>query len=126
MISRRLHLHGRLACMTSRFLVLLMVCGLALIGCGVSQTERWDVDFEYEKTPAGPEEVDIRAEDGELIVTISQEMHVKKTPVERLIIVFEETYSEIDWDEVGFTTFAILGGILIVAGSVAGGFYIGG
>lgn len=112
--------------MTSRFLVLLMVSGLVLTGCGVSQTERWDTDFEYEETPAAPEEVDVRAEGGELVVTISQEMHVKKAPVERLTIMYEETFSEIDWDEVGFTTFGILGGILIVAGSVAGGIYIGG
>ncbi|MHC4841881.1 MAG: hypothetical protein ACYTDT_13165 [Planctomycetota bacterium] len=108
-----------------RILLLILLLGVTVTGCGISQTERWDPDFELEETPAAPEIVETSIESGRLSIGISQEVTVRKTPVERLTMMYEETYSEIDWDGVGGVVFAVLGGIIVVAGSVVGGIYIG-
>ncbi|MDC1141578.1 hypothetical protein OAU50_00680 [Planctomycetota bacterium] len=106
-------------------LLSLSILGLFTTGCGVTQTERWDADVEVIETPSAPEIVESRVEGTHLHVSISQPVIVKKRPIERLTMLYEKTFSDVDWEGVGGVFLIGLGGAIIVGSSVAGGVYIG-
>jgi hypothetical protein len=83
-------------------------------GCGVTASERWVYEERVEvEALAGPEFHEQRAI-GHLELQISQETRTTRTPIERKYIEYRETYSNVDWEEVGFMTAVVVCSVLLL------------
>ena len=98
--------------------LLLSLCAaliLTLPACSGSQMEQWDAEVLSEVQPLEPPKFKEEVTAGKLTLTATQKVRARETPIERLTILHEESYSDIDWDNVGLVVFSILGGIVSIA-----------
>jgi hypothetical protein len=84
---------------------------LVLPGCGGGAEELWAADTIVEEQALEPMKFSETVAAGRLQITITQKVHARETPIERLSLVHTETYSDFDWDGFGLVFFSILGGI---------------
>jgi len=97
--------------------LLLSLCAaliLTLPACSGSQMEQWDAEVLSEVQPLEPPKFKEEVTAGKLTLTATQKVRARETPIERLTILHEESYSDIDWDNVGLVVFSILGGIVSI------------
>jgi hypothetical protein len=91
-------------------LALCAVLVLVLPGCGGTE-EMWTADTIVEEQALEPMKFSDSVAAGRLQITITQKVHARETPIERLSLVHTEAYSDFDWDGFGLVFFSILGGI---------------
>lgn len=83
---------------------------LTLPSCGGTE-EIWEPEIVAEETPLGPMRFQETPAPGQVKLTVTQETRTLETPVERLTLLHEETYGDIDWDSFGLVFWSVLGGI---------------
>lgn len=86
---------------------------LTLPACSGTE-EIWEPQVEVEETPLGPMRFQETPGPGTVRLTATQETRTRETPVQRLIILHEETYADFDWDSFGLVFWSVLGGIATV------------
>lgn len=87
---------------------------LTLPACSSSEFKRWDPEVIVDEEPVDEAKFIETVTAGKLTLTATRTFRTRETPIERLTLVHEETYSDMDWDNFGLTFFAILGGIVSV------------
>ena len=87
---------------------------LTLPACAGSQTEQWNAEVLTEVQPLEPAKFKEDMTGGKLTLTMTQKVRAQETPVERLTILHEDSYSDIDWDNVGLVFFSVLGGLVSI------------
>jgi hypothetical protein len=88
----------RLAAMPMALLAAAVLC----CGCGVTTTRHWVREDVVQRQAVGPPRVDVLEAPGEAVLTITREVRVTEQPLERLYLEHHETYSTVDWHDVGF------------------------
>jgi hypothetical protein len=83
-------------------------------GCGVTSSERWVAEDRVEVRPLAAPEFDEHRGVGHLELRVTQETETILTPIERKYLDYSEVYSNVDWEEAGFVTMAVLGSVLLV------------
>lgn len=94
---------------------------LALYACAVltlpscsSVDEVWEPEPQVEVTRLEPMRFKETAAPGKVALTVTQKTRTRETPMERLVLVHEETFADFDWDSFGLVFWSVLGGIASV------------
>ena len=87
---------------------------LTLPACSGGAEELWQTETIVEEKPLEAPRFRETFAAGKLTLTATQKVSARKTPVERLYMVYTDTWSDFDWDSFGLTFFAILGGVLSI------------
>ena len=97
---------------------------LTLPSCGSGPEEYWQQEQLVEEEVLEDVRYDETLSQGKLNLRVTQKTRVEETPVERKYLLFEESYSDFDWDQAGLVFFSILGGIISIGLYFLFAFYV--
>ncbi|MBZ0134923.1 MAG: hypothetical protein K8I27_00955 [Planctomycetes bacterium] len=92
----------------------LYACAILTLPSCSSVDEVWEPEALVEETHLGPMHFKETAAPGKLNLTVTQKTRTRETPMERLVLVHEETFADFDWDSFGLVFWSVLGGIASV------------
>jgi photosystem II stability/assembly factor-like uncharacterized protein len=92
----------------------LLACCVLCAGCSSGPTEIWQPEQRVQVEELEPAAYSETRTAGKLTLQVRQKVRVTETPSEHLLLYYEETYSEFDWDSFGLVFFSILGGVVTI------------